>query len=108
MSPQPTPTPPGAPATAVDHLALTPETSASLQVLSVDDERTLRESCVSMLKHDGYNVRACARGDEALDTVKRLRFDIVMLDPSRSQVSGMELLQACLEAHPETIVIVMT
>src|SRR6266853_255333 len=108
MSPQPTPAPPGAPATAVDHLALTPETKASLQILIVDDERTLRESCVSMLKHDGYNVRACARGDEALDTLKRLRFDIVLLDLYMSQVSGMELLQACLEAHPETIVIVMT
>ncbi len=108
MSPQPTPAPPGAPATAVDHLALTPETKASLQILIVDDERTLRESCVSMLKHDGYNVRACARGDEALDTLKRLRFDIVLLDLYMSQVPGIELLQACLEAHPETIVIVMT
>src|SRR5882724_7444758 len=108
MSPQPTPAPPGAPATAVDHLALTPETKASLQILIVDDERTLRESCVSMLKHDGYNVRACARGDEALDTLKRLRFDIVLLDLYMSQVPGIELLQACLETHPETIVIVMT
>src|SRR5882724_4012268 len=108
MSPQPTPAPPGVPATAVDHLALTPETKASLQILIVDDERTLRESCVSMLKHDGYNVRACARGDEALDTLKRLRFDIVLLDLYMSQVPGIELLQACLEAHPETIVIVMT
>ncbi len=102
------PTPPGVPAAATDALALSPETKASLQILIIDDERTLRESCVSMLKHDGYNVRACARGDEALDTVKRLRFDIVMLDLYMSQVSGMELLQACLEAHPETIVIVMT
>src|SRR3989475_819314 len=108
MSPQPTPAPPGAPATAVDHLALTPEAKASLQILIVDDERTLRESCVSMLKHDGYNVRACARGDEALDTLKRLRFDIVLLDLYMSEVSGLEWLQACLEAHPETIVIVMT
>src|SRR3989442_1181689 len=91
MSPQPTPAPPGGPATAVDHLALTPETKASLQILIVDDERTLRESCVSMLKHDGYNVRACARGDEALDTLKRLRFDIVLLDLYMSQVPGIEL-----------------
>jgi len=97
-------TPPAAP----DPLSLTPETKASLQILIVDDERTLRESCVSMLKHDGYNVRACARGDEALDTLKRVRFDIVLLDLFMSQVSGMELLRACLEARPDTIVIVMT
>jgi DNA-binding NtrC family response regulator len=105
-----TPAQPAGPtaSTAPDTLSLSPETKAGLQILIVDDERTLRESCVSMLKHDGYNVRACARGDEALDTLKRLRFDIVLLDLYMSQVSGIELLQACLEAHPETIVIVMT
>jgi DNA-binding NtrC family response regulator len=103
-----TPTPSGGPTTVSDPLALSPEIKAGLQILIVDDERTLRESCVSMLKHDGYNVRACARGDEALDTLKRLRFDIVLLDLYMSQVPGIELLQACLEAHPETIVIVMT
>ncbi len=101
--------PPGAPvAAAPDPLSLSPETKSSLHILIIDDERTLRESCVSMLKHDGYNVRACARGDEALDVLKRVRFDIVLLDLYMSQVPGLELLRACLEAHPETIVIVMT
>jgi len=105
-----TPAAPGesTPTAAPDPLSLTPETKAALRILIIDDERTLRESCVSMLKHDGYNVRACARGDEALDTLKRVRFDIVLLDLFMSQVSGMELLRAGLEAHPDTIVIVMT
>jgi DNA-binding NtrC family response regulator len=91
-----------------DPLSLTPETKAGLQILIVDDERTLRESCLSMLKHDGYNVRGCARGDEAADTLKRVRFDIVLLDLYMSHVPGLELLRICLDAHPDTIVIVMT
>src|SRR2546425_9788603 len=105
MSPQPTPAPPGGPATAVDHLALTPETKASLQILVVDDERSLRESCVSVLEHEGYNVRVCSRGEDALDTLKRVRFDIVLLDLYMPQVPGMELMRVCLETHPDTIVI---
>ncbi len=94
--------------TAADPLSLSPETKAGLQILIIDDDRSLRESCVSMLKHEGYNVRTCARGDEALDTLKRLRFDIVLLDLYMCQVPGMELLRVCLETHPDTIVIVTT
>src|SRR2546430_15911642 len=91
-----------------DPLSLTPAAKASVQVLIVDDERTLRESCASMLKHEGYNVRMCSRGDEALETLKRTRFDIVLLDLYMAQVQGMELLRTALENYPETIVIVMT
>src|SRR5437899_1671600 len=91
-----------------DPLSLSPAAKASVQVLIVDDERTLRESCASMLKHEGYNVRVCSRGDEALETLKRTRFDIVLLDLYMAQVQGMELLRTALETHPETIVIVMT
>ena len=91
-----------------DPLSLTPAAKASVQVLIVDDERTLRESCASMLKHEGYNVRVCSRGDEALETLKRTRFDIVLLDLYMAQVQGMELLRTALENYPETIVIVMT
>src|SRR5216110_573644 len=91
-----------------DPLSLSPAAKASVQILIVDDERTLRESCASMLKHEGYNVRVCSRGEEALETLKRVRFDIVLLDLYMAQVQGLELLRVTLETHPETIVIVMT
>src|SRR2546429_1713993 len=91
-----------------DPLSLSPAAKASVQMLIVDDERTLRESCASMLKHEGYNVRVCSRGEEALETLRRVRFDIVLLDLYMAQVQGMELLRVTLETHPETIVIVMT
>src|SRR5438046_8061618 len=102
------PAAPTRPIGLTDALSLSPAAKASVQVLIVDDERTLRESCASMLKHEGYNVRVCSRGDEALETLKRTRFDIVLLDLYMAQVQGMELLRVALENHPETIVIVMT
>src|SRR5438094_3577852 len=91
-----------------DPLSLSPAAKASVQILIVDDERTLRESCASMLKHEGYNVRVCSRGEEALETLKRTRFDIVLLDLYMAHVPGLELLRVALENHAETIVIVMT
>src|SRR5688572_32933203 len=74
---------------------------AGMRVLVVDDERTLRESCASVLGAEGYNVTACGRGNEALETLKRRSFDIVFLDLFMSQVPGMELLKATLTAHPQ-------
>src|SRR5438128_1330734 len=89
-------------------LPVNPELQAALRVLIVDDERTLRESCGSVLKLAGYNVTLCGRGQEALEVFRRTRFDVVLLDLYMSQVPGMELLHACLEANRETLVIVMT
>src|SRR4029079_6787503 len=46
--------------------------------------------------------------DEALDLVRRRKFDIVLVDLYMTPVSGMEILRATLSAHKETIVVVMT
>jgi DNA-binding NtrC family response regulator len=89
-------------------VALDEKVRSTIRVLIVDDEHTLRESCASVLGVEGFDVSVCARGNEALALVKRRKFDIVMLDLNMSQVSGMALLAACLEAHPDTIAVIMT
>src|SRR6266513_3966939 len=88
--------------------ALTPELKASIQVLIVDDERTLRESCATVLRYEGYQVTVCARGDEARNILKRTKCDGVLLDLYMSEVPGMRLLRTCLEANPNTIAIMIT
>jgi len=81
---------------------------AGMRVLVVDDERTLRESCASVLGAEGYQIATCSRGDEALQTVNRRIFDIALVDLYMSQVPGMDLLKAILAAHPDTMVIMIT
>src|SRR5688572_5886203 len=93
---------------ARDPLSISPEVKASLNLLIVDDDRTLREGCASVLQLDGYNVTTLGRGDEAIDLVKRRRFDIILVDLYMTPVSGMEILKATLTSHKDTIVIVMT
>jgi DNA-binding NtrC family response regulator len=80
----------------------------SISVLVVDDEFSLRESCGSLLKAEGYDVTLCGRGDDALDLIRRKRFDILIVDLFMSQVSGMEILSASHEVAPESLVILMT
>lgn len=91
-----------------DALALTPEMKASISLLIVDDDRTLREGCANVLQMEGYDVTFVARGDEALELVRRRRFDIALLDLYMSGASGMDLLKACLATYKDTLVIVMT
>lgn len=97
---------PGAELTGLSHL--TPELKSSIRVLIVDDERTLRESCASVLRYEGYQVSACTRGDEARETLKRTKFDVVILDLYMSEVPGMKLLRTCLETNRDTIAIIIT
>ena len=87
---------------------LTPELKASIRILVVDDERSLRESCASVLKYDGYPVSLCGRGEEAKDLLKRNTFDVVLLDLFMSGVPGLRLLRTCLEAQPGIIAIMIT
>jgi len=91
-----------------DPLSIPPDVKASIRILIVDDERTLRESCASVLQMDGYAVTLAGRADEAVELVKNRRFDIVLVDLYMSQVSGLELLRLTLENHRDTIVVVMT
>lgn len=93
---------------ARDPLSIPRSVKASIKILLVDDERTLRESCASVLEMDGYSVTLAGRGEEALDLVKNRRFDIVLVDLYMSQISGLEILRATLDANRDTIVVVMT
>ncbi|MDQ3949249.1 MAG: sigma-54 dependent transcriptional regulator [Gemmatimonadota bacterium] len=81
---------------------------ASVQVLIVDDDRSLRDGCESLLRVDGYNVTTIGRGDEALEVIKRRQFDIILLDLYMTPISGMEILRAAVDAKKDTIVVVMT
>src|SRR6476619_5837453 len=93
---------------ARDPLSISAEVKSSLSLLIVDDDRTLREGCASVLQMDGFNVTTLGRGDEALELVRRRKFDIVLVDLYMTPVSGMEILRATISVHKDTIVVVMT
>ena len=93
---------------AYDLVALTDEQRSSIEVLIVDDEHSLRESCASLLTAEGFQVTVSGRGGEAMDLVRRRRFDILLLDLYMTQASGQEIMRAALDVHPDSLVIVMT
>lgn len=99
---------PPAGAMPADLVTIPEDARAAIRVLVIDDDRTLREGCSSVLQIEGYTVANCGRGDEAIEMFKRSRFDIVLVDLFMTPVPGLDILKAILEASPETIVIMMT
>jgi len=96
------------PGASPDPFQLSPAVKATIRVLVVDDDRTLREGCASVLNAEGYNVTVCGRGDEAIELVRHRKFDLVLVDLYMTPASGLDVLKATLEANPPTIVVVMT
>jgi DNA-binding NtrC family response regulator len=79
-----------------------------LRILIIDDEVTLRESCASVLRLEGYSVTACGIYADALDRITRRDYDIVLLDLQLGEYSGMDLLRRCVANDPDALVIIMT
>jgi DNA-binding NtrC family response regulator len=85
-----------------------PDLKAKIRVFVVDDEHTLRETCATVLRQDGYDVTVSGRGQDALELLRRRPFDIALVDLYMQPVDGLTLLRAALETNPECVVIVMT
>ena len=81
---------------------------SSISVLVVDDDRALREACVSFFSVEGYDVTSCGSGNAALDVARRKQFDLVLLDLYMTEVPGLEILRAILTTKKDSLVVVMT
>src|SRR4051812_36002584 len=88
-------------------LSYNPHTE-KMRALIVDDDRTLREGCASVLRSEGFIVEVTARGDEAIEMVRRSRFDIMFVDVYMTPVSGIDVLKTVMATAPNTLVVLMT
>ena len=79
-----------------------------MRALIVDDDRTLREGCASVLRAEGVNVEVTGRGEEAIQMIHRSRFDIMLVDVYLEPVSGIDVLKAVMATSPSTLVVLMT
>lgn len=80
----------------------------SAHVLVVDDEGAIRYSVSKTLQRVGYNVNEAASGEEALEVMKKQRYDVVLTDIRMPGLTGVELLRKIKEVAPDAIVILMT
>jgi DNA-binding NtrC family response regulator len=83
-------------------------TSNPARILVVDDEPLIRDTLAEYLQGEGFAVRACASGEEALEAARRHPFDIALCDVNLPGIDGIELLQRLLQVNAETFVLLIT
>jgi two-component system response regulator VicR len=83
--------------------------AAGKLVLIVDDERGIRELLEIVMQKEGFRVALAEDGEEALQKVRELTPDLILLDLMLPKYGGFEILRE-LQAgdHGEIPIIVMT
>ncbi len=85
-----------------------PTTPTPPRLLVVEDDTTVRDFCVRLLRMNGYQVLSANNGIEALERLTEHRYDLVFTDLQMPQMGGIALLQAMRERYPDTDTIVFT
>jgi DNA-binding response OmpR family regulator len=80
-----------------------------IRTLVVDDEASIRFFLQEALQQVGHSVSTTSSGEEALDRLRDVRFDLIMLDLMLGgRVDGMRLLESVKWRWPATVVIILT
>ena len=86
---------------ARDPLSIPAEVKSSIRILVIDDERTLRESCATVLKMDGFNVTLIGRGEEALDgLIAKANAATAAFAKLRAEIEATAAAAATVDAIP--------
>ncbi|NLY27906.1 MAG: PAS domain-containing protein [Alcaligenaceae bacterium] len=77
-------------------------------VLLVEDNPINQEVALSLLRRMGLNVTVANNGQEAVDTVRRGRFDLVLMDIQMPVMDGYNATRAIRQFNPGIPVIALT
>lgn len=79
-----------------------------LNLLVVEDERSVRECCREVARSLGFSTQVAESRDEAYRALENTSVDVVLLDLRLPGNNGLEVLREIKRRRPETVVIVMT
>lgn len=81
-----------------------------LRILIADDHEVVREGMRALIEHEpGWQVCGTAtNGQEAVDTAKKLKPEVVVLDMTMPELDGLEALRQIKRALPNTEVVVFS
>ncbi|MBU0544002.1 MAG: sigma-54 dependent transcriptional regulator [Proteobacteria bacterium] len=78
------------------------------RILVVDDELIMRESLSGWLQRDGHEVETAESGEDALDKIKEVRFDILLVDIKMAGMSGLDVLKRVKDDDPDVAIVMIT
>jgi DNA-binding NtrC family response regulator len=77
-------------------------------ILIIDDDEAILDSCSQVLIKEGYTVRAAKNGAEGLHLFNKEFFHLVFLDLKMPGMDGIEVLSKIKDENPETPVVIIT
>ena len=80
----------------------------SPRILLVDDDADIRETMVTLLSMNDYQVTAVADGQSAIDKINREKYNIVITDLMMPKMSGIEVIKNLKGIDPDLQCIVIT
>jgi CheY-like chemotaxis protein len=79
-----------------------------INVLIVDDEKNLTLAMRRLLSAEGYRTEVAASGELALEAIKELPFDVILLDVNMPGMNGLEAFKKLRKVSPKSKVIMIT
>ncbi len=78
------------------------------QVLVIDDEEAMRDSCSLILTKAGYVAETAPNGEVGLEKIQQLKPDVALIDLKMPGLSGFDVLEKVKTIDPFLIPIVIT
>ncbi len=83
--------------------------SRTINILVVEDDTAMRQSCAKLFRLEGYGVVEASSGADALDHIKgQGDIDIVLTDIKMPEMDGMTLLKEIKSLDSGIVVVLMT
>ena len=79
-----------------------------INILVVDDKKSMRDMLAMMLREKGYRPLTKASAEDALEVLAELPIDIIITDLKMPGMGGLELLEEVRKRAPHTSVLLIT
>jgi len=81
---------------------------SAIRVLIVDDESSIRRALRPPFVELGFQVTEASRGEEALQLLRSVSFDVVLLDINMPGIGGIETLRRLRSVYPKLPILMLT
>ena len=79
-----------------------------MKLLLVEDEADLNRSLTKLLKKEHFSVDSAFDGEEALEFLEMVDYDLIILDIMMPRMDGFAFLEKIRQAGKQVIVLVLT
>jgi two-component system catabolic regulation response regulator CreB len=75
-------------------------------ILLVEDDKIIAESIIFSLENDSFKVVWCEMGNDAIKTLDKSKFDLVLLDIGLPDISGFDVLRKLRKTSEMPVIII--